>query len=190
MKNIFKKRIKNISNSRKGFTLIETLVAIFVLLIATTGPLAFTQSGLQTSFLARDQITAFYLAQESIETIKNIRDHNAIESRTNASVQWTDDFEACTPEPTTISCNIQMINNTLTTDLCTNNIDGKCDPMRYDSINKRFLISGGTENSKYTRTVYISKITDEEMQIVVEVSWQSQFGPAKRIIVQENIFKK
>jgi prepilin-type N-terminal cleavage/methylation domain-containing protein len=63
---------KNTIRTSSGFTLIETLVAIFILVLATTGPLSFAQSGLRASFVARDQVVAFYLAQDAIETIKNL----------------------------------------------------------------------------------------------------------------------
>jgi prepilin-type N-terminal cleavage/methylation domain-containing protein len=73
MKKYFFKKT-NIQHKR-GFTIMETLVAILILLAVITGPLAFIQSGLRASFVARDQIVAFYLAQDAMEAIKNILDN-------------------------------------------------------------------------------------------------------------------
>lgn len=70
----------------KGFTIMETLVAIAILLLSITGPMAFSQNGLRAAFYARDQVTAFYLAQDAIEFVKNRRDHNALEGKK----QWLD----------------------------------------------------------------------------------------------------
>jgi prepilin-type N-terminal cleavage/methylation domain-containing protein len=63
---------------KKGFTLVETLVAISILVIALTGPLAIIASSLKSSYFSRDEITAAYLAQEPIEFIRNIRDQNGL----------------------------------------------------------------------------------------------------------------
>ncbi len=64
-------KIKN-----KGFTIIETLVAISILVIAVTGPLSLASRGLAYSQYAKDEVTAFYLANEALDVIRNIRDTN------------------------------------------------------------------------------------------------------------------
>lgn len=70
----------------------ETLVAISLLLLAITGPMVFAQNGLRAAFQSRDQVTAFYLAQDAIEFIKNRRDHNILEKEPD---QWLDSFAEC-----------------------------------------------------------------------------------------------
>lgn len=59
-----------------GFTLVETLVAIAVLMIGVAGPLAVASRGLNAALYSRDQMTATFLAQETMEYVKNIRDNN------------------------------------------------------------------------------------------------------------------
>ncbi|MEK7184741.1 MAG: prepilin-type N-terminal cleavage/methylation domain-containing protein [Patescibacteria group bacterium] len=66
MKKINLKKMQN-----GGFTIIETLVAITILMISIAGPLTIAQKGLTASIYARDQITASYLSQELMEKIKN-----------------------------------------------------------------------------------------------------------------------
>ena len=48
----------------RGFTLIETLVAISLLMVAIVAPMSLTARSLATAYYARDQITAFHLAQK------------------------------------------------------------------------------------------------------------------------------
>ena len=72
-------RKKETTGNRKtggGFTIIETLVAVAILMIAISGPLVVANKGLTSALYARDQVTASYLAQETMEVIKNNRDNN------------------------------------------------------------------------------------------------------------------
>ena len=57
-----------------GYTLIEALVAITIIVFSTVGPLTLAAKSLAESQYVRDQITAFYLAQEGLEVIHHIRD--------------------------------------------------------------------------------------------------------------------
>ncbi|MBI3632992.1 MAG: prepilin-type N-terminal cleavage/methylation domain-containing protein [Candidatus Vogelbacteria bacterium] len=64
-----------------GFSLIETLVAISILMITIVGPLTLASKGVVFADYVKDEITGFYLAQEAIEAIKNIRDTNVQNNR-------------------------------------------------------------------------------------------------------------
>lgn len=79
---------------RSGFTIIETLVAITVLMIAVTGPLSVAGKGLTSAIYARDQMIATFLAQETMESVKNIRDNNL----TSTGHDWLDQIENCTED--------------------------------------------------------------------------------------------
>ncbi len=185
-----KYNFKNKKISKKGFTIIETLVAIFVLLVATTGPLTFAQSGLRSSFLARDQITAFYLAQDAVETLKNVRDRNTLYNRTaSPKIDWLDNFGDCAPSSTlgeSKACNLDDLG---TTAVCA--LGAGCESMYFDFNSRKFYIDSGSNRtlSKYARTIYITELVeDREAQIIVKVKWDSNFFAEKRIIIQENIY--
>ncbi len=60
---------------KKAFSLIETLIAIAVLMIAVAGPLTIANRALNAALYSRNQATASYLAQETMEIMKNIRDN-------------------------------------------------------------------------------------------------------------------
>lgn len=68
------KKVKNLKKITSGFTLIETLVAITILLLSIVGPMSIAANGLFSAYYGRDQITAYYLAQEGIEYVRNTRD--------------------------------------------------------------------------------------------------------------------
>jgi len=186
-------KIKNTQDTR-GFTIIETLVAISILLISTTGPLSFAQNGLKASFLARDQVTAFYLAQDAIETIKNLRDNTQLEIAAgikSADTGWLRGLGDCESNSSTdiAVCNFDKAGTSIETTTC--NPSTGCSPLQYDAESRQFVLPPGGTDSKYTRTIYVTEIkSDQEAQIIVEVKWDSSFLTGKRIIVQENIYKK
>jgi prepilin-type N-terminal cleavage/methylation domain-containing protein len=78
---------------QRGFTILETLVAISILVLALTAPLAIVSQALRSSYYARDQVTAYYLAQEAIEFLRNKRDNAGLQASASAET-WTDLFNA------------------------------------------------------------------------------------------------
>src|SRR3989338_6051719 len=61
---------------RKGFTLLETLVAVTILALAVSGPLYVANRAYVAVQISRDQLTASYLAQEGIEYARSMRDRD------------------------------------------------------------------------------------------------------------------
>lgn len=75
----------NIQHStRRGFTLVETLVAISVLIIAVVGPITLIGNALHNLYYAKDEMVAIHLAQEGIEVVREVRDGNML----NGSISW------------------------------------------------------------------------------------------------------
>ncbi len=58
-----------------AFTLIETMVAVSILMLAVAGPLFTAGRAIVAAVTARDQLTASYLAQEGIEYVRAMRDN-------------------------------------------------------------------------------------------------------------------
>lgn len=63
---------------KKGFTIVETLVAITILIIGVLGPLALAARGISDGLFAQNQLTASLLAQEAVETMVNRRNSNIV----------------------------------------------------------------------------------------------------------------
>ena len=81
---------------QKGFTIIEVIVAIFILSVAVVGVFsAFSIIVILTS-TASNRLTAAYLAQEGVETVRNIRDNNWLtRGQEPGERKWYEGLEPC-----------------------------------------------------------------------------------------------
>ena len=83
------------TEKRIGFTLVETLIAIAILLLAILGPLLISSGALHSAYYASDQVTAFYLAQEGIEYVRMLRDNELIAMGGSPNDSWDSGFSQC-----------------------------------------------------------------------------------------------
>lgn len=179
---------KRIRDTR-GFTLLETLVAIAILTISITGPLAFAQTGLRASFIARDQMIAFALAQDAIESIKNIRDTNALQGN-----PWLSFLDACINGACNIDTSVDV--NRLTSNHIQNCVNDFCPLMKFNDSTGVYSFNPADPESIFHRTIFMRPATDasgsnkaDEYVVVVEVEWDTHSTlQNRRIVVQENIF--
>lgn len=77
MKNLFSK--KRNREEKEGFTLVESLISITILMIAVAAPLNLAGKGLIVADIAQRQIVAFYLAQDATESLINIKMGNKLD---------------------------------------------------------------------------------------------------------------
>ncbi len=59
--------------------MVETLVAVTILMIGVIGPLVVAARGISDGLFAQNQITANFLAEEAIEMMVNRRDSNVLQ---------------------------------------------------------------------------------------------------------------
>lgn len=76
------------NNTNHAFTLIETLVAITILMIAIAGPLTVANRAYHTALESRDRIIATNLAQETIEYINYWKNNRNNDKPNNTFVGW------------------------------------------------------------------------------------------------------
>ncbi len=71
----------------RGFTLIETLVSVFIITTVVLGPLTVASNALSYARQTKDSITATYLAQEAVELLHHQQDsvYLACQSQTGSS---------------------------------------------------------------------------------------------------------
>ena len=159
-------------------------------MIAIASPMLLAQKGLMTATLSKDQMIASFLAQDAIESIKNIRDQNAIRGNTSNWLAGLDDclcsdnkcnfnisgFKACAIDTT--------FNSATTTDasfdhslaLLKISKDSNGNFLKYDYLG----VNG--ESSKFYRFFNIRQTAptgtaSDEAEISVRVLWDAAQGP-------------
>ncbi len=182
---------------KKGFTLIETMIAITLLSVSIVAPMMLTVQSLSSAYYSRDQITASYLAQEAIEQVHQIRDNQILEiaKASNASsinifgdIPLNKDFTVDARE----SSASQVVKDCPTTG---------CPVLKASETSS--LYGYGTSNdwkdTYFTRKVRACYVqTDgtctgnqtDEMRITVTVSWITKNGQtAKPFVISENLYR-
>jgi type II secretory pathway pseudopilin PulG len=197
--------INKIKKKLRGFTIIETLIAILLLSTAIVGPITIAAKGLTAALESRDQLTAFYLAQDAIEYARYARDTNTLmgadwlsglESASEVGINLTpcegstgcqmnslgQSADSSSGDPSVVACGISA-----------------CSKMYYETAtgdyDYNFSGRGTTAGTAFfVRTVKLtnpdgSTIGSEptEVELTVSVAWRDPTGP-RSISVREDLF--
>ena len=200
---IFKQQLLNVSqifkhnrgpalSLSKGFSLLETIVAIAIIMIAIGGAFGLAPEGLNGARFARNQTVATYLAQEGIEVVRSIRDDNMLfQPNPEDPRNWLRGMTDCIDSKCTV--------NTVTSSL--HECIGSCDPVRFllDPREGGVYGNGGdfdrdfdTEDTIFTREVSIEELSNiagpnVEALITVVVYW-NEGSIEKRTEIKTSLF--
>ncbi len=185
-------------NKKKGFTLVETLVAISIFTMSVLAVMTVLGGSITSTNYAKQKMIASYLAQEGIEYIRNMRDTYVLYS-TDGQTGWNDFNSKLIPSPDTLCASA---------DGCFFNADGlnyadKSKPMTkisftacstsdcqngmlgYDSTTGKYDFSGTA--SGFKRKIDVTTISSDEIKITSTVFWTQGSGNYN-ITFSENLF--
>ncbi len=168
-----------IQTTQKGFTLVETLVALTILLLVIIGPMTVAQKGIQNAYFANEQVTAVFLAQEAIEAIRELRDNAALEAYElliENDGGGDTSFAAWVPSPSCSSgCAFDIDDNAF--EVCNEANNNDCQ-LIFDEAEGRYTHQGAGVDSPFRRVVTIDAVTTDGGRLVtVEVTGEGKvFG--------------
>ena len=165
----------------KGFTLVETLVAITVVLLAVMGPFQLVKDSLTASYVARDQLIATALAEEGLEYVRAVRDSNYLHKLdTGSNRSWLHGLTSCIDDE---GCTVDPITEAIS------GCAGTCLPLRSNAAGLYTQqLGAGTTLTRFTRKVVIEEIgTDREARVTVEVSFSTRHT-SFTVTVTDNLY--
>jgi prepilin-type N-terminal cleavage/methylation domain-containing protein len=158
-------------NFKKGFTIIEGLVAVFVITVAALIAYGSSQQVISYSRQAGDKFIAAYLAKEGIELARNVRDSNWV-----GVGNWNDGLTGCSAGCEADRNNSPVFSTWSGTGNFLNLVGGYYD------------YSAGTA-TKFKRKISIDDMgTADQLRISSLVSWKE--GAVDKSITAEEILYK
>ena len=171
---------KNKNSSQRGFTLVESLVAISILLVAIAGPLTLVVKALQLSNYATTRVAAGFLAQDALEYIRNIKDTNAL-----AGNLWLSGIPSQCFYPTFCAIDTtQAISGAFV--LCPSNV---CPPLHQNGTTFSYNQVLSDTETIFTRSVQFKDAYNsgsDDKFVFVTISWQVS-GVSKSMTVQTSL---
>lgn len=151
----------------KAFTLLEVLIAMFILVLGATAAFSSISQTIAAASLVKDRFIASYLAQEGVEIVKNIRDGNWIIGENWNNGLGSGDWEA-----------------DYTSQTLSDNYDG--DSLLIDNATGFYNYTSGTL-TKFKRKINITSIGagDDRIKVTVEVSWQERGRTHNFVVVSQ-----
>lgn len=182
----------------RGFTLVETLIALSIFSLSVVSMLVVLSKGISDTDYAQNKIVATYLAQEGIETMRNMRDTYMLYS-TPVGVGWAsletklagascETGSGCFYDDRNLNFTdpAQPITNPsyVAINGCGNT---GCPPLIYNaSTGKYNYVAGGTTTS-FRRKINAYLIGPGEMKILSTVSFTHK-STTYSVTISENLF--
>lgn len=157
-----------------GFSLVETVVAIAVLLLALVGPLTIAAKGIQAGEYAKEQTVALYLAQEGVEAFVAARDTAEISHVENpgSSYSWSWIPGVCTAAS---GCGIDIRDHLPLSHAVSCSTVSNCQLYENDSASRaKFVLPGlGGTKTEFTRVMTVAyNAVGQGYYVTATVSWQ------------------
>ena len=160
--------------------MVETLVAISILLLVVVGPMTTAQKGIKNAYFANEQVTAVFLAQEAIEAVRAVRDVRALLVYGNPAgdtAGWAQGL-GCTS-----GC--AYIRDTNTFGPCVENNSCRLEVGTTGAYDHDVI--GGID-SPFTRVVTVGNAVAGGVPVTVVVSWNSNLSGPKSVTLQTWVY--
>ncbi len=192
--------------TQQGFSLVETLVAITILLLVIVGPLTISSSSVRSTAYASEQVVAFFLAQEGAELAQKARDDFLLQyfDDTNPDLavfvpQNNDPWADFTTGPTFANCynvangcglSINTNGSLASPRSCSNMADCLLYLDTGSTIARsRYTYTPTQSPTIFSRRIKLTRVSANEVSVVSTVTWRSGFSRnEQQVSVQTSLF--
>lgn len=168
--------------------MVEVLIAISILLMATVGPMTIAARAQQAARYVREQNTAFFLAQEGIEAVVAIRNVSGLMHIKDPVTYNSDDWlnnAALSSCGSANGCGLHFNNSSVVS-------SGACPaggcPLYFKTGSQRAIYThnedGTSVPTAYSRAVLVEPLSDS-VRVTSLVSWQPTTGTALKVVELE-----
>jgi len=181
-------KIFRIKNLQAGFTLIETLAAVSILMIAVAGPLTLANNSLRSSMTAKSELVASYLAQDAVEYLKVMRDASiSKDGWIDRNLSSCDTGSECGID-TTVVISIDGSGNITSSGLqpACSSTNNNCELSFHGDTGFYNYVPAGAELSGFTRKL-AAAVTASEVKVEVMVEWK-QGRLNRSVILRSSLF--
>jgi Tfp pilus assembly protein PilV len=183
----------------QGYSLIEVLVAVAILMFSVVGPMTIATKSMQSVRYTKQQTTAFFLAQEGISLTESLRNASALKAYKDNTDPWT--WHTVAPFTTmcksALGCNyskdsVGSIGHVVS---CTSGLPDSC-TLKYNAANTGSIQpyhtrSNGDTESIYKRTITWSVVNADEILVTSKVEWNSDlFGGRQTVTLSTSLFNR
>ena len=181
--------MKKNKQKNKGFTILEALVAVLILSISVSSMLSITASSTTGARYAQNEITANYLLQEAVDSIRNSRDTLAFQRRSLGG-GWsifTGKYNSCFGP---YGCDIKMESfdptNSSGVDILAC-VSSGCDPLNYNpaggvTMFYNHVTTAGEAASIFTRTIKMTNVSGSDVHVDATVTWKNGAGTSTKTL--------
>lgn len=155
----------------KGFTLIEVLAAMFIVVMGVVGIFGLVTRTVSSTSSMNSQLVASYLAQEGLEMVRNIRDANFLKIHKGGVGQWDDGLMSCAAGCGADYNDVALgsFQNTLL------------------KLNNGFYTYDAGTDTIFTRKITIESVPPDLLKVSVDVLWQDK-GKAYAVQGATNLY--
>lgn len=165
-------KLKILAKRSTGFTVLESIVAIAILSLSISGAFSSIQQSFSQAIIAKDEIKAFYLAQEAIEIVRNKRDSNQLNIINTGTGHWLSGIAENAGDP--------CFSGVCRTDATSMNFTycgtdwGSCPVLNQDtnSGTPTYLYNYGVyPATNFKREIQIESVSADEIAVIVRITW-------------------
>lgn len=188
---------RKLLSHRAGFTLLETVVAIGILMLGVLGPMELSRQSLKASRDANDRLVASFLAQEGIEMVRAVIANTSADLDQNATPGpsgdhlWLENLanngDACSPNRCIVDVGVSL-----------NSAFAQCSPANGpNACSNNALIyqdstgimrqpnpGAGWSPTKFSRSISVTRLEDRKRIIASTTVW----WPRGNVTLQEDVY--